>query len=146
MFTFLCLSSHFFADSLRRPVRTQEVSATEAPRHPRPALALRNCHFGDGGAARYLGGEALQRRGAGTGRAAAVADADNAPRLRGVFCASAEEGSAAASAGADFLVIRDVLADEELKALCRTVSVPAYAPGVALEQAWELGASGVSEI
>jgi mutator protein MutT len=80
------------------------------------------------------------------GRSAAVADADKAPRLRGVFCASAEEGSAAASAGADFLVIRDVLADEELEALCRIVSVPVYAPGVALEKAWELGASGVSEI
>lgn len=77
---------------------------------------------------------------------AVVADADNAPRLRGVFCASAEEGSAAARAGADFLVIRDVLADEEVKALCRKVSVPVYAPGVALEKAWELGASGVSEI
>jgi hypothetical protein len=35
---------------------------------------------------------------------------------------------------------------EELEALCRTVSVPVYAPGVALEKAWELGASGVSEI
>jgi 8-oxo-dGTP diphosphatase len=80
------------------------------------------------------------------GRSAAVADADNAPRLRGAFCASADEGSAAARAGADFLVIRDVLADEGLKALCRIVSVPVYAPGVALEKAWELGASGVSEI
>jgi mutator protein MutT len=77
---------------------------------------------------------------------AVVADADDAPRLRGVFSASAEEGSAAASAGADFLVIRNVLADEELKALCRIVSVPVYARGVALERAWELGASGVSEI
>jgi mutator protein MutT len=80
------------------------------------------------------------------GRSAAVADADHAPRLRGVFCVSAEEGSAAASAGADFLVIRDVLADGELMALCGIVSVPVYAPGVAIEKAWELGASGVSEI
>jgi mutator protein MutT len=80
------------------------------------------------------------------GRSAAVADADHAPRLRGVFCVSAEEGSAAASAGADFLVIRDVLADGELMALCGIVSVPVYAPGVALEKVWELGASGVSEI
>src|SRR5271156_5347009 len=80
------------------------------------------------------------------GRSAAVADADNAPRLRGVICASAEEGSAAARAGADFLAMRDVLADEELKALCGIVSVPVYAPGVGLEKAWELGASGVSEI
>jgi mutator protein MutT len=79
-------------------------------------------------------------------RSSAAADADITPRLRGVFCASAEEGSAAARAGADFLVIRDVLADEELEALCRIVSVPVYAPGVALEKAWELGASGVSEI
>jgi 8-oxo-dGTP diphosphatase len=80
------------------------------------------------------------------GRSAAGADADNAPRLRGAFCASAEDGSAATKAGADFLVMRDVLADEELKALCRIVSVPVYSPGVALEKAWELGASGVSEI
>jgi mutator protein MutT len=80
------------------------------------------------------------------GRSAAVADADNVPRLRGVFCASAEEGSAAARAGADFLVILGVLAGEELEARCRMVSMPVYAPGIALEKAWELGASGVSEI
>jgi 8-oxo-dGTP diphosphatase len=79
-------------------------------------------------------------------RSAAAAGADNARRLGGVLCASAEEGAAAARAGADFLVIRDVLADGDLEALCRTVSVPVYAPGVALEKAWELGASGVSEI
>jgi 8-oxo-dGTP diphosphatase len=80
------------------------------------------------------------------GRSAALADADNSPRLRGVICASAEEGSAAARAGADFLVMREVLADEELEALCGIVSVPVYAPKIALEKAWELGASGVSEI
>jgi mutator protein MutT len=80
------------------------------------------------------------------GRLAAVTDADHAPRLRGVICASAEEGSAAVRAGADFLVMREALADEELEALCRTVPVPVYAPGIALEKAWELGASGVSEI
>jgi 8-oxo-dGTP diphosphatase len=80
------------------------------------------------------------------GRSADVADADNGPRLRGVFCASAEDGSAAARAGADFLVMREALADEELEALCRIVSVPVYALGFALEKAWELGASGVSEI
>src|SRR3984885_2477558 len=80
------------------------------------------------------------------GRSAAVAGADDAPRLRGVFCASADEGSAAARAGADFLVMREALAKEELKALCGIVSVPVYAAGVALEKAWELGASGVSEI
>ena len=42
--------------------------------------------------------------------------------------------------------MRDVVADEELEGLCREVSVPVYALGVGLERAWELGASGVSEI
>jgi hypothetical protein len=63
-----------------------------------------------------------------------------------VLCGSAEEGSAAARAGVDFLVVRNALADKELEALCRIVSVPVYATGVALGKAWELGASGVSEI
>jgi hypothetical protein len=80
------------------------------------------------------------------GRSAAVADPGDALPLRGVFCASAKEGVAAASGGADFLVIRNVVADEELNALCRMVDVPVYALGVGLEKAWELGASGVSEI
>ena len=80
------------------------------------------------------------------GRSVAVADADNVPRLRGVFCASAEDGSAAVRAAADFLVMRDVVADEELEALCGMVSVPVYALGVGLEKAWALGVSGVSEI
>jgi len=79
-------------------------------------------------------------------RSAAVADGGTAPRLRGVFCSSAEEGSAAAKAGADFLVMRIVLADEELKMLCGMISVPLYALGIGLEKAWELGASGLSEI
>ena len=80
------------------------------------------------------------------GRSAAVADVGNALRLRGVFCSSAEDGSAAAKAGADFVVMRVVLADEELKTLCGMVSVPVYALGVGLEQARELGVSGLSEI
>ena len=67
-------------------------------------------------------------------------------RLRGVLCASAEDGATAASAGADFLVIRDVLADEELAALCDSLPVPVFACGIGLEQAWALGASGLSEI
>jgi hypothetical protein len=77
------------------------------------------------------------------GSSAVVADADNAPRLRGVICASAEEGSAAVNGGANFLAMCEALADEELEALCRTVPVPVYASGVALEKAWELGASEI---
>jgi 8-oxo-dGTP diphosphatase len=66
--------------------------------------------------------------------------------LRGVFCADAEEGAAAARAGADFLAMKCALADGELAALCGAVAVPVYARGVELERAWELGASGLNEI
>ena len=57
-------------------------------------------------------------------------------RLQGVFCADAEEGLAAARAGADFLVMSNALADGELAALCGAVAVPVYARSIALEQAW----------
>ena len=80
------------------------------------------------------------------GRSAAAADADNAPRLRGVLCASAEEGAAAARGSADFLVMRNRPADSELAALCKSVPVPVFTVGVALDRAWGLGASGVSEV
>jgi hypothetical protein len=52
----------------------------------------------------------------------------------------------AAGAGADFLVMREALADGELAALCSSVAVPVFAHGLALERAWALGASGIHEI
>jgi mutator protein MutT len=64
-------------------------------------------------------------------------------RLRGVLCAGVQDGVAAASAGADFLVMRDTLADEEVVALCARVPVPVFVRGLELERAWGLGASGV---
>jgi hypothetical protein len=67
-------------------------------------------------------------------------------KLRGVFCANAVEAAAATGAGADFLVLCEVLSPGELAALCESVSVPVYARGLALEEAWILGASGTNEI
>jgi len=67
-------------------------------------------------------------------------------RLRGVLCASAAEALVAAGAGADFLVMRVALGDGELAALCGSVPLPVYVRGVGLERAWELGASGLTEI
>jgi mutator protein MutT len=67
-------------------------------------------------------------------------------RLRGVFVEGLEDGAAAVRLGADFLVLRNVLADRELTALCDSVPVPVYARGMGLEQAWALGASGLNEI
>jgi 2-methylisocitrate lyase-like PEP mutase family enzyme len=49
----------------------------------------------------------------------------------------------AADAGADFLVLSETLSPDELVALCQLVSVPVYARGLALEEAWALGASGL---
>lgn len=67
-------------------------------------------------------------------------------KLHGVFCSGCDEAVATAGAGADFLVMRNAVADGELTALCESVDVPVYARGIALEEAWALGASGVSEI
>jgi mutator protein MutT len=80
------------------------------------------------------------------GRPTAGGDAHAVARLRGVFCRSADEGLAAARAGADFLVIRESLADVEMAALCNLIPVPVFASGIGLERAWELGASGIHEI
>jgi 8-oxo-dGTP diphosphatase len=66
--------------------------------------------------------------------------------LRGVFCANAEDGVAATRAGADFVVMRNALADSELVALCDSVPVPVFARGIGVEHAWALGASGLNEI
>ena len=66
--------------------------------------------------------------------------------LRGVFCTSRREAEQAVAAGADFLVLRGVASDGEISALCAAVSVPVYVRGLALEDAWALGASGIGEI
>ena len=81
-----------------------------------------------------------------TRRAGVGAEVTHDARLCGVSCASATEAAAAARAGADFLALSEVLPSGELAALCRLVSVPVYARGLALEEAWELGASGNNEI
>jgi hypothetical protein len=79
------------------------------------------------------------------GHPAGVADADNAARLRGVLCASAAAAAVAAEGGADFLVLSAVLPSAKLATLCQLVSTPVYARGLALEEAWALGASGINE-
>jgi mutator protein MutT len=73
-------------------------------------------------------------------------DATERSRLVGMFAGDAQEAFAVARAGADFLVLRDVLLDGELVALCDSVPVPVFARGVGLERAWELGASGCNEV
>jgi mutator protein MutT len=71
---------------------------------------------------------------------------DSGGRLRGVLCAGMGDALAGSDAGADFLVLRDELSHREILSICELVSVPVYTPGLALEEAWALGASGTAEL
>ncbi|HEY0800542.1 MAG TPA: (deoxy)nucleoside triphosphate pyrophosphohydrolase [Steroidobacteraceae bacterium] len=71
---------------------------------------------------------------------------DSGGRLRGVLCAGAADALAGSDAGADFLVLRNELSHSEISSICELVSIPVYTPGLALEEAWALGASGVNEL
>jgi len=68
------------------------------------------------------------------------------PRLQGVLCADAREAEAAAAAGAQFLALCAKLAGAQLAALCERVRVPVFVRGLALERAWEQGASGINAV
>jgi hypothetical protein len=75
----------------------------------------------------------------------AVADlggADSGGRLRGVWCSGMADALAGSDAGADFLVLRDELPHEDIRSICELVPIPVYVPGLALKEAWELGATG----
>lgn len=71
---------------------------------------------------------------------------DAAGRLCGVWCLGAAEALAASDAGADFLALRRPLPHDEIRSICELVAVPVYVPGVAIEEAWQWGATGVAEI
>jgi mutator protein MutT len=68
-----------------------------------------------------------------------------ARRLLGALCRRRSDAERSAAA-ADFLVMREPLPHDELRALCAGVDLPVYARGVALERAWALGATGVNLI
>jgi 8-oxo-dGTP diphosphatase len=74
------------------------------------------------------------------------AEADAAGRLRGVLCLGLADAMAASDAGADFLVLRSKLAPREITSICELVPVPVYVRGLKLEEAWEIGATGIAEI
>jgi mutator protein MutT len=75
-----------------------------------------------------------------------AAESTNNPELQGVFCATIDQAAGMSRVGADFLVMRHALAPDELRGLCRLVSVPIFARGIKLEEAWASGASGLNEI
>jgi mutator protein MutT len=71
---------------------------------------------------------------------------DSGGRLRGVWCGGMADALAGGDAGADFLVLRNELAHEEITSICELVAVPVYVRGVGLEESWGLGATGIVEI
>jgi mutator protein MutT len=77
---------------------------------------------------------------------AEVCAADAGGRLRGVLCAGMADAMAGSDAGADFLVLRDELSHTEITSICELVAIPVYVPRLILDEAWALGATGVSEL
>jgi mutator protein MutT len=73
------------------------------------------------------------------------AEPDAGGRLSGVFCEGLADAMAASDAGADFIVLRSELPHAELRSICEMIAVPVYTPGLELEEAWGLGATGVVE-
>jgi mutator protein MutT len=67
-------------------------------------------------------------------------------KLTGALCSDAEAALAAEDIGADFVAMRARMPHEELSDLCRVISVPVYAQGIALETAWILGATGINQL
>jgi mutator protein MutT len=74
----------------------------------------------------------------------ASAEPDRQGRLRGVLCDGLSDAMAASDAGANFVVLARELPRDEIKILCELVPIPVYVPGLALEEAWELGATGIT--
>jgi mutator protein MutT len=74
------------------------------------------------------------------------AEPDPAGRLCGVVCAGAADALAASDAGADFLAMRDELPHDDIRSICDLVPIPVYVPGLAMEKAWEWGATGIVEV
>ena len=65
--------------------------------------------------------------------------------LVGARCDGLADAMAAAGC-ADFLVLRSRLDATQIAAICAAVNVPVFAYGIALPEAWALGAIGVSDL
>ena len=72
--------------------------------------------------------------------------AEAGSQMRGALCEGLADAMAASEAGADFLVLRNELSHYEITSICESVLLPLYTRGLTLDEAWALGATGVSEL
>jgi mutator protein MutT len=61
----------------------------------------------------------------------------------GVMCRDVDAAAAAEREGADFVLMHSAPTDSALSRLCGTLLIPVFAPGISLNDAWRLGASGI---
>jgi mutator protein MutT len=94
---------------------------------------------------------------AGSGGTADLGGKGRDGRLLGALCSGAQEAEDRARGGADFLVLREG-SRGEITQICESIPVPVYAPalviapglaiapGLSIEDAWTLGATGISDL
>jgi mutator protein MutT len=90
--------------------------------------------------------ERLTRPATADYRVTDLAGAARGTTLRGIYIESISQATAAAGAGADFVVMRAEVPADELENLCSNLSVPVYARGIDFGLAWALGATGINSI
>jgi len=67
-------------------------------------------------------------------------------KLQGVYCSTVVEATAAAHAGADFIVMQHDLPSQDVVSLCLSVPMPVFARTSTPEAAFVLGASGTNQL
>lgn len=68
------------------------------------------------------------------------------PTLVGALCGGLPDAIRAAAEGADFVVLHRRLESAQITDLCAAMNVPVFAHDITLAQAWELGATGISDL
>jgi mutator protein MutT len=61
----------------------------------------------------------------------------------GVICGDINSAAEAESGGADFVLMQSAPTNSALSRLCGTLLIPVFTPGMTLNDAWRLGASGI---
>lgn len=69
-----------------------------------------------------------------------------AAKQLGMICGDINSAAEAENGGADFVLMRSAPADSALSQVCETLLIPVFTPGISLNDAWRLGASGIHRL